>query len=179
MSDYGIVVEPGTVRFERMLPGPIERVWAYLTESDQRGKWLASGVMEPRVGAAFELRFHHSSLSAKKAPTPERFKNIEDGHVSQHRVTRFEPPRLLSITWGSGADGPSEVTFELTPRGDQVLLVLTHRNLADRGAMTGVAGGWHSHLTVLVERLNGREPAAFWSIFAETDGEYEKRFPAT
>ncbi|MEX3932396.1 hypothetical protein AB4Y32_11375 [Paraburkholderia phymatum] len=26
------------VRFERLLPGPIERVWAYLTESDKRSQ---------------------------------------------------------------------------------------------------------------------------------------------
>jgi hypothetical protein len=39
-----------------------------------------------------------------------------------------------------------------------------------------VAGGWHPLLAVLVERLNGREPRAFWSIFAETEGAYEKRF---
>jgi len=27
MDDYGIITEPGTIRFERLLPGPIERVW--------------------------------------------------------------------------------------------------------------------------------------------------------
>ena len=26
------LVEPGTVRLERLLPGPVERVWAYLTD---------------------------------------------------------------------------------------------------------------------------------------------------
>jgi DNA-binding transcriptional ArsR family regulator len=50
MNDYGVVTEPGTVRLERVLPGPIERVWAYLTESVQRRKWLAVGPMELRVG---------------------------------------------------------------------------------------------------------------------------------
>jgi uncharacterized protein YndB with AHSA1/START domain len=28
MNDYGVIVGPGTVRFERLLPGPIERVWS-------------------------------------------------------------------------------------------------------------------------------------------------------
>lgn len=37
MSEYGVVTEPGTVRIQRVLPGPIERVWAYLTESEKRG----------------------------------------------------------------------------------------------------------------------------------------------
>ena len=37
------VIEPGTVKLERLLPGPIERVWAYITESDKRAKWLCAG----------------------------------------------------------------------------------------------------------------------------------------
>jgi uncharacterized protein YndB with AHSA1/START domain len=172
---FGVVVAPGTIRFERLLPGPIERVWAYLTESDKRGTWLASGEMEPRAGGSVELRFLHASLSTKTAPVPERFKKYAAGHVSRHRVTRFEPPHVLSFTWGDGADGSSEVTFELSPHGDKVMLVLTHRRLAAGAAMAGTAGGWHTHLRVLAYRLDNREPPAFWSIFAETDGVYEKR----
>ena len=30
------MIEPGTVKLERLLPGPVERVWAYITESDKR-----------------------------------------------------------------------------------------------------------------------------------------------
>lgn len=174
---YGTVLEAGTIRFERLLPGPIERVWAYLTESDKRAKWLAAGEMEPRVGAPLDLKFYHSSLSRNTAPVPEKYKGQEEGQVTQHTVTRFEPPRLLSLTWGSGKDGPSEVTFELTPQGDKVRLVLTHRRLRDRKAMLAVSPGWHSHLAVLVDRLEEREPAAFWSIFTKVSGEYERRLP--
>jgi uncharacterized protein YndB with AHSA1/START domain len=39
---YAEAVEPGTVRLERLLPGPIDRVWAYLTESDKRGTVVGS-----------------------------------------------------------------------------------------------------------------------------------------
>jgi uncharacterized protein YndB with AHSA1/START domain len=175
-QDYATVLEPGTIRFERLLPGPIERVWAYLTESDKRAKWLASGEMEPRVGAPLKLKFVHSSLSRNTAPVPEKFKGMEEGQVTEHTVTRFEPPRVLGLSWGSGKDGPSEVTFELTPEGDKVRLVLTHRRLRDRKAMLAVGPGWHSHLAVLVSRLEGREPDAFWAVFTKATGEYEKRF---
>jgi uncharacterized protein YndB with AHSA1/START domain len=171
---YGVVVEPGTVRFERLVPGPVERVWAYLIEPEKRAQWLAFGEMEPRVGGTFELRFEHAKLSKHQAPPPERFKDIGTP-VGRERVTRFEPFNALNFTWGGEAEGASEVTIELTAQGDQVLLVLTHRRLADRQAMADVAGGWHPLLAVLMERLNGREPAAFWSIFAETDGAYERR----
>ena len=175
-SDYGVVAGPGSVRFERLLPGPIERVWAYLTDSEKRGTWFAAGEMPRRVGDSFEFKFHHASLSRKTAPVPERFKQYADGFVSQHRLTAFEPPRLLSFTWSDGADGSSEVSFELTQEGDKVRLVLTHHRLAVRAAMIDVAGGWHAHLGILADCLEGREPEPIWSTVAALEGVYEKRF---
>ena len=32
------LLDESTVRFERILPGPIERVWSYIVESDKRRK---------------------------------------------------------------------------------------------------------------------------------------------
>ena len=173
MSEYGIVTEAGAVRFERLLPGPIERVWAYLTQSDKRGTWLAAGPMDLRVGGRVQLNFRHADLSAEKT-VPERYKEHEGGHALQGSITRCDPPRLLSFTWGNWG----EVTFELTPRNDDVLLVLTHRRLGDRAATTEVAGGWHAHLGILTDRLDGREPRPFWSTHAAVAAEYEKRFAA-
>ena len=51
----GEIIDTQTVRFERLLPGPIERVWAYLTESEKRRKWLACrryGFARRRAGGA-------------------------------------------------------------------------------------------------------------------------------
>jgi uncharacterized protein YndB with AHSA1/START domain len=174
-GSYGAVVEPGTVRFTRIVPGPIERVWAYLTESDKRAKWLAGGEMQPRVGGSVSLNFDHASLSPQITPVSARFQG--ECSAFPHQVTRFEPPRVLGLTWGGGTqDEPSEVTFELTSQGDKVQLVLTHRRLAGRNMMVDVASGWHSHLAILVERLNDQEPAAsFWSVFSRMHDEYEGR----
>jgi hypothetical protein len=36
------------VRFERLLPGPIERVWDYLTKPDLQRTWLAESAAELR-----------------------------------------------------------------------------------------------------------------------------------
>ena len=58
MNEYGVVLESGAVRFERLLPGPVERVWSYLTESEKRGQWLASGVFDLRVGGNWILTMH-------------------------------------------------------------------------------------------------------------------------
>lgn len=175
MSEYGKVLEAGSVRFERVLPGPIERVWAYLTDSEKRGKWLASGDMDLRPGGAAQLRFKHSDLSPKIGPTPERFKRYEGGHVMNNRVIECYPPRRLAMSWGEHSD----VTFELSEKGEDVLLVLTHRNLATRGDMINVSGGWHTHLEVLSQHLNGREPEPFWAMLGQVADEYERRLSAS
>ena len=39
---YGSLIEPATLKIQRLLPGPIERVWAYLTESELRRQWFAA-----------------------------------------------------------------------------------------------------------------------------------------
>src|SRR5262249_41272244 len=31
---YGVLTEPATLKIQRLLPGPIERVWAYLTKGE-------------------------------------------------------------------------------------------------------------------------------------------------
>ena len=178
MNEYGVVIEPRTVRFERVLPGPIERVWSYLTDSEKRGKWLASGPMELRVGGRVDLKFHNAKLSAKAEPTPERFKKFEGVQPLIGHVTQCDPPRLLSFTWGDNHED-SEVTFELTPRDANVLLVLTHRRLRDRAQMLNVSAGWHAHLSVLIDKLNGRQDGPFWSVLDQVEGEYQKRPPRT
>ena len=76
-DSYGEFIEKGTIRFERLLPGPIERVWAYLTETDKTGKWLASGEMELKVGGKVKLIFNHDNLSSNPDPVPEKYKDFE------------------------------------------------------------------------------------------------------
>ena len=65
LDAYGVLIEPTTLKIQRLLPGPIERVWAYLTESDLRRQWLAAGEMEMKVGAPFTLR-----LAQRRAQRP-------------------------------------------------------------------------------------------------------------
>ena len=173
MDDYGVVTEPGTVRIQRAFPGPIERVWDYLTDSEKRGTWLAKGAMEPNVGGRVELHFRNSELSAEFEAPPETYRD-HDGGGGDGRVTAWEPPRRLAYTWG----GDSDVTFELTPKDAGVLLVLTHRRLPSRDRMLSIAAGWHAHLGILSDRLAGREPRPFWSTHSKLEAEYERLIPA-
>jgi uncharacterized protein YndB with AHSA1/START domain len=178
MTDDGIVLSPTEVRFERLLPGPIESVWTYLTDSRKRGEWLASGPMDLRVGGRVQLRFKHQDLSPNKAPPPDKLKEIDrTGHDSTGEITELDPPRHLAFTWGSETWGWSEVVFDLEPKGDKILLTLTHRKLPNRDGMVGVMGGWHAHLAILVEKAHGHTPDAFWDVWRRTDGYYETRVP--
>ena len=80
----------------------------------------------------------------------------------QSRIIEFDPPRKLVITWNSTGD----VTFELEPRGEKVLLTIIHRRLPDRATLLKLMAGWHMHLDVLVARVGGKEPAPFWDGWA-------------
>ena len=168
-SNLGTSPEAATVRLERLLPGPIERVWAYLTESDKRATWFASGLFDLRVGGKADLHFDHSNISAEKRPSDE-YKATKCDFPGT--ITRVEPPRVLAFTFGATTP-QSEVTFELEPRGKDVLLVITHRRLADRNYMVGVASGWDTHVGILADRLNGVEPRPFYTTHAKLKREYE------
>jgi uncharacterized protein YndB with AHSA1/START domain len=178
-GDYGTIVSPGTVRIERLLPGPIERIWSYLTDSDKRRLWMASGAIELCVGGKADHVFRNSNLAEKgEAPPPKYAHHAGEvcfgGHVRECR-----PPRVLAYTWNDGSDDPSEVRFELSERADKVLLVVTHRQLAQREMMISVAGGWHAHLDILRDLLEARRPSGgFWATHASLEAEYEQRIPS-
>lgn len=174
---YGEVTAPGTVRLERVLPGPIERVWEYLTDSTKRGTWLARGAMELRVGGRVEHVFRNSDLTEPDDPPPAKYAEHAGESRMVGRVTACEPPRLLAYTWPEGAV-ETEVRFELTARGADVVLVLTHRRLASRTDMVGVAAGWHTHLGILAARLRGAKPGRFWATHMRLEEDYERIIPA-
>lgn len=168
---YGHVPEDGTFRIERLLPGPIERVWQYVTDPAKRRLWFADGPAELHVSGRIALQFRFSTLTSEATP-PGKDESCE----VRGRVTRCDPPRLLSFTWGEGSDA-SEVTFELTERGSDVLLVVTHRRL-DPPQMIAVASGWHTHLDMLADTLAGRRLRPFWSTRASIETRYAARFAA-
>ena len=155
-NGIGVVLDRGTFRLERLLPGPAERVWSYLIDPAKRRLWFADGPLDLRIGGALRLQFRFAELTSEPVP---QGRDAECTLVGS--VTRCEPPRLLSYTWGSGAHA-SQVTFELIPRGTDVLLVVTHAQLADGEDMIRVASGWHAHLAILTEALGGPRAAPFW-----------------
>lgn len=177
MENFGNRIDAHTVRFERLLPGPLEKIWAYLTDGQKRGEWFASGPLPSKVGETFELCFKHDDLSPAKAPPPERFKEMnEKGFRATERLLALEPMQRLVHTFGNDNPPPSEVEFLLTPEGENIRLTLTHRKIPDRAYAVNVSGGWHSHLSILQYKAEGKMPPPFWDVWRQTEHTYEKRY---
>lgn len=170
LDDYAVLTAPDTVRIERLLPGPIERIWAYLTDGELRRQWLAAGDMQMQVDSPFELMWRNDELTDPPGQRPPGF---GEEHRMQSRITELDPPRRLAFTWGDGS-----VSFELEPRGREVLLTLVHRGISDRNNLLMIGAGWHMHLNVLAARAKGETPEAFWDGWQRLRGEYEQRIPA-
>jgi uncharacterized protein YndB with AHSA1/START domain len=127
------------VRFARTLPGPIERVWEFLTNTERLPAWFGNGAIEPREGGAVSLM---------------------DGHI-RGVITKWQPPRLLAYTWNVFSPGQTEssypesyLTIELEARGDRVHLTLTHLPVLERFEKQN-AMGWHTFLDLLEGTLRG------------------------
>lgn len=170
-ATYGVLTDPTTLTLQRLLPGPIERVWAYLTDSTLRRRWLAAGEMELKVGAPFEFVWRNDQLNDPPSRRPEGFPDV---YRMSSRITDVDPPHRLTFTWEDSGD----VTFDLAPQGDEVLLTVTHRRLPDRDTLLEVSAGWHAHLDILIAHATGDTPPPYWDRWSRLHAEYDRRLPA-
>ncbi|MBJ7439249.1 MAG: SRPBCC family protein [Sphingopyxis sp.] len=166
--DYGVVTEDATLTLERLLPGPVERIWSYLVDSDLRRQWLATGAMEQKVGTPVDLVWRNDELTDPPGARP-------DGMDAEHRMTceilEISAPHRLAISWGSTGG----VTFMLQEKGDDVLLTIVHRRVEDPSVLLNVSAGWHAHVDVLEAKLRGTEVTPHWDNFVRLRGEYAPR----
>jgi hypothetical protein len=107
---YGVVIAPDAVRLTRVLPGPIERAWAFLTLSHKRATWLAAGEMELLMGGRVEHVFRVPDRADRKSAESEHW--LFPGQMRMLGfVVACEPPHLLAYTWGGffylGGFGPA------------------------------------------------------------------------
>jgi uncharacterized protein YndB with AHSA1/START domain len=132
-----------TLRFERRLAHPQEKVWKALTDPGELTHWFPQDV-EGSFSPAAKLRF----VFRDPAPTL-------DGEVIEDfkgEVLQIDPPHLLAYSWG-----PDILCWTLTPDGDGCLLVFTD-TVDDRGKAARDGAGWHVCLEVLDSLLDGRPP---------------------
>lgn len=152
MSRTGTILDANTVRFERLLPGPLARAWDYLTRPELLATWFAEVTLEPRIGGAIAVRF---TLAGDKS-------GGEDCNAAAvlGEVREYNPPHVLAFSWRPQKDGSTEhldegeVRFELAEHGDRVLLTLTHAR-APSAQLSGYGGGWHAYLDNLDSRIAG------------------------
>ena len=171
LNAYGVLTEPDTLTIQRLLPGSVERVWEYLTQSELRRQWLAAGEMALAVGAPFEFTWRNDELTDPPGQRPD---GIGEENRLQCRITDLDPPRKLAITWGSTGG----VTFTLKPIGTQTLLTVTHHRVPERSTLLSISAGWHTHLDILTARMEGMKPEPFWDQVNRLKQDYNQRIPA-
>ncbi len=127
--------EQWTLVLVRDLRHPPALVWQALTDPAQLSEWAPFDA-DRNLGSVGPVR-----LSTVGTPTPT---------VSEAKVKRAEPPRLLEYDWGG-----KDLRWELEPYGGGTRLTLWHG--IDRGFISWGAAGWHICFDVL-ERLLAGEP---------------------
>ncbi|MEA3021109.1 MAG: hypothetical protein QOI47_2633 [Actinomycetota bacterium] len=126
-----------TLRFERRLRAPIDRVWRAVTDEGEMRSWFPSAVQgERKVGAPLSFPFDT---------------NVADAFGGE--VVDWEPTRLFAFTWNGDL-----LRIELTADGDATNLVFTHE-LYHESAAARTAAGWHACLANLDAHLGGSAAA--------------------
>jgi uncharacterized protein YndB with AHSA1/START domain len=138
----GEIIPESAVRFVRILPGPVEKVWAMLTETNRLPEWYGEGTIEPREGGKVQLM---------------------GGHI-RGVVTGWRPHSLLAYTWNVFDPGEavsrfpiSYLEFALAHEDKTVKLTLTHRPIPAEFQKQTVMG-WHTMLDLVEAGLNGELP---------------------
>lgn len=125
-----------SVRFERLLDHPVEKVWTAITEPDQMDSWLGPTKRVGEEGGTITVTTKGGDM----------------GGV----ITRWEEYSVLEYTWWKD----TVICWELFPEGaDRCRLIFTHRLSANQGLSAnhalGAATGWHYHMDALAITLGG------------------------
>ena len=138
-----------------------EKLWEALTSGDFSEKyWFGFRVeVEQKVGGRIRILPPKGSVG-------------RSDHGGD--VLACDKYKKLTYTWmkekqekDAGRDGLSRVTYELTPAGDHVKLVLIHENLVaedistDPGTFKGVNNGWPAVISSLKSLLETGKEISF------------------
>jgi uncharacterized protein YndB with AHSA1/START domain len=144
-----------TIRFERRLPAPIERVWAAITDQGQLATWLAPSSVDVRAGGRVEHVFDPADPGGQVTGT----------------ILRIEPMTVLEYEWRFLGEPHSILRYDLVADGDSTILTLTHR-LLSVDQVSGYGAGWHAYLDALAAVLAKTEPADWDTRFAAVRAAY-------
>lgn len=172
MSDYVHMVAPATLEIFRDLPASPERVWQYLADPELRKKWFCAGPTGSQAGEDFVMDFDHSRLSTSAPPEDA---GCGDPIVMRGTIRTFNPPHELSYDWPDEHGGATLVTIRLTAEGDGTRLHLQHSRLDNPEFRTAASAGWHAHLDLLCDLMNGQTTRDFWDHYGSLKAEYDRR----
>lgn len=146
-----------TLRLERRLPHPPEKVWRAVTEPPHLRHWFPSTVeLEARTGG--RITFTFDTGDAGESP------------AGSGTVEHWDPPRLFAFTW----DG-DHFRIELHPDGAGCRLVFAH-TFDTRSAAASYGAGWDLCLGALELALAGRTAATAEAPSAALHERYVRAF---
>lgn len=132
------------LQVRKTIPATAEEVFDAWTNPKSLEKWMRPG---PSTGARAQLD--------ARIDGNYRIEMLfgEQSYVHTGTYRRVERPRVLEFTWVSPGTEQKEsvVTVELTSRGKQTDLVLTHRLLPSDDARAKHEGGWGEILNKLAQ----------------------------
>ena len=174
MNEYGEILEDGALYFVRELPGGIERAWSWIAEGEKRAQWLCGGGDARRAGETIKLEFHHKDLTPHDETIPEKYKELENGVSYDVEVTACEPPHRL-VWWWPSPEGNNEIEIRLSEANCKVKLELFQRGEIPAEHLLGSCAGWHTHLGIMADKLNGKTPQPMWATHEAFSEEYKVR----
>jgi uncharacterized protein YndB with AHSA1/START domain len=128
------------VRFERVYPHPVERVWRSVTVPEEMAVWFPSTVeVDLREGGAMRFTF--------------------DPHLAEPmdgEVVELDPPKVFAFLWGKDL-----LRLELAPEGEGTRLTLLQTLDEDEAARN--AAGWH----VCLDKLAGKNDTDWEPLYEE------------
>jgi uncharacterized protein YndB with AHSA1/START domain len=130
-----------TLRYERHLAHPPEKVWRALTDPAELSHWFPQdleGTFAPGARLRFQFRGEPPVLGGK----------VIDHFTGE--VLEIDPPRLLAYSWSGDV-----LRWTLTPDGDGCLLVFTD-TFAEHGKAARDGAGWSVCLEALDAHLDGK-----------------------
>jgi len=135
------------VQVRRRVKGGAQEIFDLWTRPELMARWMSPfpgavdcrASCDPRPGGAFSL-----VMSSKDA-----IREVSGAYVE------VDPPRKLVFTWIGPLtnDVTTLVTVELTPRGDETDLVLTHERLPTSAIHDGHTKGWGHILDHLADAV--------------------------
>lgn len=177
MSEHGEITEGGALRFVRLLPGPIKRVWAWIAEPEKRALWLAGGEIGLVPGARISFEFDHSRITPHTEDLPPEKYGGAGNTEMEGKVLECEPPHLFVFSWPGPGDITTTVTIRLAEADEgQVLLELIHDGIPSWTDLIGASAGWHVHFDIMQAHMEGRVPGPFWAAHTVSEADYEARF---